>query len=97
MSPSGQSTELPLRLVVDGHSFVVSSDRGQPGAYHYDWVSGSNAGYGFSPRSGAAEVSAGPAELRPDSSSVPTLDEHVAAIRGFLTAVDPVTGFVEDA
>ena len=68
-----------MRLVVDGHSFIVSLDRGQPGGYHDDWVSGPNMSYGFSSRSGTTGVSTGLAELRTPSSAAPTLDEHVAA------------------
>ena len=44
----------------------------------YAWLSGPHAGYGFG--------SSGP---RP-----PTLDDHRAAIRGFLEQIDPATGFI---
>ena len=44
----------------------------------YTWLSGPNDGYGFG--------SSGP---RP-----PTLDDHRAAIRGFLEQIDPATGFI---
>jgi hypothetical protein len=44
----------------------------------YAWLSGPNAGYGF--------CSSGPPSA--------TLDDHRAAIRGFLERVDPETGFI---
>ena len=46
----------------------------------YDWVSGPNAGYGF--------VSSGP----PSQSR----EKHQEHIRGFLSMIDPATGYVED-
>ena len=69
------------RLTVDGEVFEVK--RGTtPGHYHYAWVSGPNSGYGFS-----STVS--------DGSSL-TDEQHLDAIRDFLAAVDPTTGYIED-
>jgi hypothetical protein len=69
------------RLTVDGEVFDVVAGEA-PGRYHYDWVSGRIPGYGFS-----SAVS--------DGSSL-TVEQHVDAIRGFLAAVDPATGYIED-
>ncbi len=50
------------------------------GGTHYTWLSGPNTGYGFG------------------SSPTPnwSLDEHRENIRGFLTMIDPTTGYIED-
>lgn len=69
------------RLTVDGQDFYVTAGEA-PGQYHYDWVSGCNHGYGFS-----GTVSDGGAL---------TTEQHVHAIRNFLAAVDPTTGYIED-
>ena len=50
------------------------------GGTAYDWLSGPNEGYGFS-------VSGPRIESR---------DEHRALIRGFLSMVDPATGYIGD-
>lgn len=71
-----------LSLTVDGQLFEVAHDPAQPGAYHYDWVSGPHHGYGFTSRRSDQERS--------------TVAEHEAHIRDFLAAVDPVTGYIED-
>jgi hypothetical protein len=67
-----------LTLEVDGQVFAVR--RGSGDSTHYDWLSGPNAGYGF--------TSSGPPD-RP-------LDEHREAIRSFLAQVDPATGYLGD-
>ena len=69
------------RLTVDGEDFDVRTGDA-PGQSHYDWVSGRNPGYGFS-----SAVSNGWSL---------TTQQHVHAIRGFLAAVDPTTGYIED-
>lgn len=69
------------RLTVDGEDFDVTAGEAL-GQYHYEWVSGPNPGYGFS-----SAVSNG---------SLLTADQHADAIRGFLAAVDPTTGYIED-
>ena len=66
-------------FVVDGESFSVR--RSDDGAFHYDWTSGPNDGYGFS-SFGAAQ----------DESD----DHHVASIRDFLAGIDPATGYLAD-
>ena len=70
-----------VRLVVDGEEFDVRERPDRPGQYDFAWVSGPNAGYGFtSARSdGAPETRAGLQDL----------------IRNFLAQVDPGTGFIE--
>jgi hypothetical protein len=50
------------------------------GGTDYAWLSGPNPGYGFG-------VSPTPN---------PSLEEHLANIRGFLALVDPATGYIED-
>ena len=68
-----------VRVVVDGESFdVVREGR----SIHHTWVSGPNAGYGFSVgASGAMELT----------------DEEVRAeIRAFLSGIDPRTGYLAE-
>lgn len=71
-----------LRLTVDGVVFDVRYDLSQPGAYHYTRVTDPAAGYGFTSRM--------------STRTRRSTDAHVAAIRGFLEMVDPVTGYIED-
>jgi hypothetical protein len=72
------SADRPTRVVVDGHLFDVAVRRGQ---YDVAWISGPNAGYGFSLSSSD------------DRSMTQTQLEE--AIRNFLGQVDPETGHVE--
>lgn len=65
-------------FVVEGETFSARK-RDDDGSLHYDWVSGPNAGYGFSISGGPAPRSRG---------------HHVAAIRDFLSAIDPETGYL---
>lgn len=64
--------------------FVVDGEtftvrrRDEDGSAHYDWVSGPNRGYGFSSSGSGQESRA----------------HHEAAIRGFLAAIDPATGYL---
>ncbi|NEA31978.1 hypothetical protein [Streptomyces sp. SID13031] len=73
------TTGEPVRVEVDGQLFDVRVDR--PGHYHFDWVSGPNAGYGFSSATSDA------------SPLTPAAQEE--SIRSFLKQVDPVTGYIE--
>ncbi len=50
------------------------------GTYHYDWVSGRNPDYGFSSSS----------NVRVAASE----EDHRNAIRGFLSMIDPTTGYI---
>ncbi|MFH8252590.1 hypothetical protein ACH3VR_19645 [Microbacterium sp. B2969] len=69
----------PVRFVVDGEEFDVVRDGSST---HHAWVSGPNAGYGFSVGgSGAAER---------------TDDEVRSEIRAFLLGIDPRTGYLAD-
>lgn len=68
-------------MTIDGEDFDVKTGEA-PGQYHYDWVSGRNPGYGFS----SAVFGGSPL----------TAEQHAAAIRDFLAAVDPTTGYIED-
>jgi hypothetical protein len=89
--------EYPLRLVVDGHTFVVTEDLTKPGTYDYQWLSGPNPGYGFGERLAVLHEPDGPAEqpwIFHDRQ--PTLEEHEEAARDFLGQVDPATGFIAD-
>ena len=72
--------EGPLLLVVDGEEFAVT--RRQAGVYDYDWVNHRHGGYGFSSATSDRSEVAG--------------SDHVEAVRDFLAAVDPETGFIED-
>ena len=50
------------------------------GGTHYTWLSGPNPGYGFS--------------LGPTADT--SMEEHRENIHGFLSQVDPATGYLED-
>jgi len=65
-------------FIVDGETFAVRR-RDDDGSNHYDWVSGPNAGYGFSVSGGFEPLSR---------------ERHLAAIRGFLASIDPETGYL---
>ncbi|WP_345521584.1 hypothetical protein [Nocardioides conyzicola] len=73
-------------MTVDGVDFSVAYDVSQPGAYHYTVAATAGGGpalkYGFTSR-------------RSDYGKSTTA-EHIEAIRTFLSAVDPVTGYIED-
>lgn len=71
----------PTRVEVEGEVFDVAAERDRPGQYHFDWVSGPNPGYGFAVgTSDGREMSSGDIE---------------DAIRDFLAAIDPETGYIE--
>jgi hypothetical protein len=78
---AGSAAEQPVRVTVDGEDFEITTSPERPGQYHYDWISGPNAGYGFSSAS---------SDGRPS-----TTDDHEEAIRNFLGQVDPETGYIE--
>lgn len=65
-------------VTLDGETFLVRR-RNEDGSHHYDWVSGPNDGYGFSVSGGSEPISR---------------ERHEAAIRGFLTSIDPATGYL---
>jgi hypothetical protein len=75
----GKVEHVPLRLHVDGERFLVRAPR--EGGWAYDWLSGPNAGYGFS--------SGGPSDM--------SELEHRQAIRSFLDMIDPASGYVGDS
>jgi hypothetical protein len=60
---------------------VFSVTQERPNDYGYTWLSGPNEGYGFG-------VSGPPEDW--------SLEEHREQIRGFLSMVDPQTGYIED-
>lgn len=70
---------LLFRIVVDGETFDVDH---AGGANHLTWVSGPNAGYGFT--------------LGRSDDTALTEDEARVAARGFLASVDPETGYLEE-
>jgi hypothetical protein len=67
-----------VEIEVDGELFGLRSD-GRSGT-HYTWLSGPNAGYGFT--------------VSPTSDA--SMDEHLMHIRAFLDQIDPATGFIGD-
>lgn len=68
-----------FRIVVDGETFDVDK---RDGTNDLTWVSGPNAGYGFSiGRSDGGTLSQ---------------DEARAEIRGFLAEIDPATGYLRE-
>jgi hypothetical protein len=66
-------------MEVDGEVFEVLA--GRTGSDEYTWVSGPNAGYGFS------SVTSNREPLCPG--------DHAESIRDFLSAVDAETGYIE--
>lgn len=72
--------EGPLRLVVDGEEFTVTT-RGH-GRYDYAWTSGRNRGYGYT-------------SSTHDRSDLPAAG-HARSVRDFLGMIDPATGYVEE-
>ena len=77
-SPDTQTYTDLGNLTVDGEIFAVRR-RDDDGSNHYDWTSGPNDGYGFSV-SGSREPR--------------SREQHVVAIRDFLAAIDPATGYL---
>lgn len=70
-----------MRVEVDGEVFeVVAGGPGNPGAYHYTWMSGRDPDYGFT---------AAWSDRR-----TPTVSEHEESIRDFLSHIDPGTGYM---
>jgi hypothetical protein len=79
-----------MRMIVDGETFEVRERPEQPGQYDCDWVTGPNSGYGFTcafMRSQLVDTEPVPADLRADLER---------AIRDFLGAIDPETGYMAD-
>lgn len=77
VAPDDEDAREVTRLEVDGETFELRPDRS--GGTHYGWVSGPNAGYGFT---------VGPTPV--------SLDQHLVNIRGFLSMINPDTGYIED-
>lgn len=75
MSPAPEQ-----RLTVSGETFEVTEPT--RGTYHFAWVSGPQAGYGFTSQNADRSQS--------------TPQQLEAAIRGFLRMVDQDTGVVPD-
>jgi hypothetical protein len=80
-SPTPPPAEPPVRVIVDGEVFDVTTQPDRPGQYHYAWISGPNPDYGFSSASSDGRLS--------------SMVDHEEAIRNFLALVDPVTGYIE--
>lgn len=70
------------RLEVDGEMFDVTPHETAPNQFHITWVSGRNAGYGFTASSG--------------DDPRPTQEWLVDSVRFFLAQIDPATGFMAD-
>jgi hypothetical protein len=71
----------PVMMTVDGQDFRIGARAEEPGVYDFDWLNGPHD-YGF----GSAK----------SDGSAMTLPEMEKAIRGFLTQIDPTTGYIED-
>jgi hypothetical protein len=67
-------------VIVDGETFRIR--RRDLRTYDYHWVTGPNAGYGFTSGS-SVEVAR-------------SSEHHEEAIRGFLAGIDPDTGYLSD-
>lgn len=74
----GRPGSVLLTIEVDGEVFGLR--RAADGGTAYDWLSGSNEGYGFG--------SSGPPHRSPE--------EHREYIRAFLSMIDPATGHIRD-
>jgi len=72
----------PVVLAVSGETFKASADPSQPGAWHLDWVSGPNEGYGFTTRS---------ADHHWESRG-----ELERAVQSFLDMIDRQTGYIRE-
>ena len=80
-APPDMRTSTDLgNFIVDGETFAVRR-RDEDGAILYNWVSGPNDGYGFNTLGSGEPV---------------TYEQHVAAIRDFLSSIDPATGYFHD-
>lgn len=69
-----------VRVEVDGEVFDVVARGDRPGQYDYTWISGRTR-YGFGSASSDGRAS--------------TKADHEAAIRNFLSQVDPETRYIE--
>ncbi|RNI22965.1 hypothetical protein EFY87_08560 [Flexivirga caeni] len=69
-------------MAVDEELFTAVADPGQPGAWHLTWVSGPNAGYGYTTRRSDHQW-ADPPDL-------------IDGARAFLAEINPETGYLED-
>ena len=72
----------PVVLTVDGETFRALADARQPGTWRMAWVSGPNAGYGFTTRR---------SDLQWESR-----EELEKGVRSFLAEIDPTTGYLSD-
>jgi len=72
----------PIDLIANGESFRARADAQQPGAWHVDWVSGPDVGYGFT--------------IRPSDHQRESREEMERDVRSFLDAMDPTTGYLRD-
>lgn len=68
----------PLLATLEVDGEVFEVRQAPDGGTHYDWVSGPNQGYGF----GSSGL--------PD----PSEEDHRESIRGFLSMIDPATGYI---
>ena len=71
----------PVVLTLDVDGERFAIRDAKTGGTHYDWLTGPNQGYGYS-------SSASPRR---------SVEEHRGSIRKFLSAIDPRTGYIEDA
>ncbi|HET7430281.1 MAG TPA: hypothetical protein VFJ89_02145 [Nocardioides sp.] len=69
-------------LTVDGERFSVGRRSGEACTYDYTWLTGPNDGYGFTTSMSLEHTM--------------TDAEHEESIRGFLSGIDPATGYLAD-
>lgn len=72
----------PIVLIVNGESFRARADAQQPGAWHVEWVSGPNVGYGFT--------------IKRSDHQWESREEMERAVRSILDGMDPTTGYLRD-
>ncbi|TJZ81104.1 hypothetical protein FCG67_00105 [Rhodococcus oryzae] len=90
------ATDGPFTLTVDGEVFTVRLRPKEPGACDYEWVSGSNKGYGFSSFQQVAYPSIQDRAGTPSAVQPMAVDEHRESIRDFLSQINPETGYLGD-
>ena len=70
----------PVLLTLEVDGEVFTVRQAADGGWAFEWLSGPNEGYGFGIN--------GPPN--------PSTEEHRDAIRGFLSMIDPATGYIGD-
>lgn len=76
--PAPEGRDGPVLMTLEVDGERFNVRAGHGGGTGYEWVTGRNPGYGFGSSAEAAR----------------SVEEHVADIRGFLSMIDPGTGYI---